>query len=110
MRLTSLTTFASKGTNMQPLPIYSLATEKQIVEPVGGWQEHTIYLVRVASFPTNPVHEAYFKVGFIFNGKVGGYSEVWNNSYESPIPFHAIHYLYPLKRLHTDGEHVEQLT
>lgn len=84
--------------------------ERTIIAPEGGWKAHTLYRVLVAHNKSNPIHYAYFKVGFL-NGKVvdgkptpGGYSEVWENNYDHAAPIGRVHFMRPIKELHTDED------
>jgi hypothetical protein len=75
--------------------------ERTIIAPEGGWQPHTLYLAEVAMNTRNPIHEAYFHTGFLDpKGNPAGYSVSWSNTSEE-TGFGALHYLRPIKVLHT---------
>ena len=61
--------------------------------------------VRVGHNRENPVHDAYFQVGFLNDdGSPGGYSEVWCNTYDRSYELSEMHYLYPVRLLHTETD------
>lgn len=80
--------------------------ERTIIAPEGGWKAHTLYRVLVSFNTGNPLHYAYFKVGFLNGegGGPGGYSEVWENCYDRAHPIREIHFMRPIKELHTDED------
>ena len=74
--------------------------QRTIIAPEQGWVAHTLYLVHVAYHSGNPIHEAYFKVGFLHsNGDPAGYSEVWNNNYDGSQSFGRVHFIEVIKEL-----------
>ena len=72
------------------------------VPPRRGWEENTLYLVRVSWDRGNPIHEAYLKVGFLEKGCFGGYCKIWDNDYEEGMDAGEVFYLKALKKLHTE--------
>lgn len=79
-----------------------LPTEKGIFPPEGGWKPHTLYLVDVSFASNNPIHEAYFEVGFVNDdGSLGGYCEVWCNNYDNAYRPGKVFYMRPVRELHT---------
>ncbi len=51
--------------------------EKTILEPQGGWQEDTYYVVLVAHNKNNPIHRSILYLGFLNGSKgplSGGYT------------------------------------
>ncbi len=85
-------------------PVGQLPPKTQtIIPPKDGWKAHTYYQVRVAHNPHNPVHEAVFAVGFLNeDGRPGGYSLIWNSTYDSPEPCEHVHYLGVVMELFTE--------
>lgn len=76
--------------------------ESKVIPPEEGWKENTCYLVDVSYSQDNPVHRAIFIVGFIDKPNIpGGYSKIWSNTYEVPIPYGGVHYLEVIKELCT---------
>ena len=55
------------------------------VAPPGGWKERTYYVVNVSFSPSNPEHRAILYTGFWDKkmNKPGGYSNLFQGSYES---------------------------
>lgn len=91
--------------NLKPREIHSLAPNREIFAPDNGWVADTLYLVRVAHNRSNPVHDAYLQVGFLNDdGTPGSYTEVWCNTYDIAHELRHVHYLFPVRRLHTKGE------
>lgn len=88
----------------KPLPI--LPALKTIIVPDGGWKSHTLYLVEVAFNKNNPIHEAYFMVGFVDEDskQPGNYTELWSNSYDGPQQLSKVYYMKTIKELHTEEE------
>ena len=76
---------------------------KQIIPPVEGWEEHTLYLVEVAFNDQNPVHLAFLEIGFLNgpDGGPGGYCEIWCNNYGSAGSLADAHFLRVVKKLHS---------
>lgn len=75
--------------------------ERTIIAPEGGWKPDTLYLARVSMNSRNPIHESYFHTGFLDdNGNPAGYSVSWSYTSEE-TGFYHLHYLQPLKVLHT---------
>ena len=90
----------------QENPNVQFVKESQIIPPEGGWIEHTLYLVEVSTGPNNPVHEAYFMVGFLNDaGKgwhsFGGYTRL---SSQDGSSYERCHYIKALKVLHTQQQ------
>lgn len=55
--------------------------KRTVIPPVGGWKEHTLYLVRVSYRDSNPIHHALFLSGFLNNkGEPAGYNYVFQIS------------------------------
>jgi len=53
-------------------------------KPEGGWKPNTIYLVKVAWNPNNPIHSAIFYSGFLDDkGMPGTYSCLLTPNYEA---------------------------
>jgi hypothetical protein len=78
--------------------------ERTIETPPGGWKANTIYVVKVAFKPTNPIHTALLHVGFLDDkGRPAGYSEIWRGNYERPIRFGSAHYLAVVQEVITLG-------
>lgn len=79
--------------------------ERQLIPLVGGWKNHTYYLVEVALFPSNLVHRAILGVGFVgINapvGEPGNYSEVWGTNYDSPQDVRTSWYVRAIRELCT---------
>lgn len=61
-----------------------LPCKQGVIPPTGGWKPRTYYSVRVAWNKSNPVHMAIFYSGFLNDpdGGPGGYSQIWNPSYD----------------------------
>lgn len=79
-----------------------LPKTKGIIAPEGGWKAHTLYLVEVSMHTGNPIHTACFHVGFLNeDGSPGAYSATWSGV-SDPINVGFVHYLKPLKELHTE--------
>lgn len=75
--------------------------ERTIIAPEGGWQPHTLYLVEVSMRRSNPIHESYFHTGFLdCRGNPAGYSYSWSNASDE-VGFSMLHYLRPIRALHT---------
>ena len=71
-----------------------LPPRKAIIGPKEGWKEKTYYLVKTAFNASNPIHESIFYSGFLDDdNKPAGCSQVWNPSYDHPIPSDEIYYL-----------------
>lgn len=82
-----------------------MAEAKEIISLNHGWKEGALYLVDVSYNRSNPVHKAFFHVGFVNDdGTPGNYSEIWMNGYDHAEPFGAAFYLRALKVLHHEED------
>ena len=79
--------------------------ENKIIPPRKGWEQDTLYLVRVSWCKSNPLHLAYLHVGFLHeDGSFASYCNVWCNNYGNEEPARKAYYLQALKKLHTMPE------
>jgi len=75
--------------------------------PPGGWKENTYYLVEVSYQASNPVHLAILGVDWLDKYRENypcHYSQIWNTTYDRPIPFENAYYLKVLRELVTFDE------
>jgi hypothetical protein len=76
--------------------------EKGIHLPEGGWEERSYYVVDVSFHYGNPIHRSIFYTGFL-NGKdggPGGYNQVMNPTYDSPVVgIDKVHHMKVLRKI-----------
>lgn len=60
-----------------------------------GLDERAIYLVEVKCSPSNSRHKSILFTGF----KNGSYCEVYNNTYDAPIPLNKLHSIKIVKKV-----------
>jgi hypothetical protein len=84
-------------------PSVRFSKEGKRIPLEGGWKEHTLYLVEASTGPNDPIHEAYFMVGFLNAtpkwGVFGSYTCLINC--QDGSPYTDWYYLKALKALHT---------
>lgn len=77
-------------------------TKREITPPPEGWEEKALYLVLVSYGQGNPAHLAYLQVGYLDrNGRPGGATAIWLNSYDEPALVSEAYHLQVLKKLHS---------
>lgn len=76
-------------------------TKREVIPPDEGWKSGALYLVLVSYGVGNPIHEAFFQVGYLTRGaKPGGNSYIWLNSYDEANWVGEAYYLRAVKKLH----------
>jgi hypothetical protein len=77
--------------------------ERGIFAPVGGWIEHSYYVVELSVTRNNPVWQCLLYTGFLGTyGEPGGYSGFithGGSDGDSAIDYDRVHYLKPLFHL-----------
>jgi hypothetical protein len=74
------------------------------IPPTNGWEENTVYWVKVSFSKHNPIHKAIFFSGFLTPKREPGvYNTLFNPSYgRNHVEYHNIHYLEVVKILDID--------
>lgn len=67
------------------------------------WEAGHVYIVDVSYRAGNPIHRAILHAGFVKEGKLGAYSQVWCNTYEEPHSVGCCRYL----KVISDLGHIE---
>lgn len=69
--------------------------QRTIIPPEGGWKSEAYYEVIVAFNRRNICHQSILYTGFLEDGEHGGYSSIWNPTYEDamPVPVSSAHYI-----------------
>lgn len=88
--------------HIKPVELWQRVVDPKLVYPSDGWANRSLYLVRISHNPYNPVYEAFFWTGFVQNGVPGGYNRVFHYAHDRIYEFHELHYIYPMKLLHTE--------
>ncbi len=82
--------------------------ERTLIPPDAGWEDRTYYVVEVAFSKSNPIHRSILYLGFgaerpDWVALGGGYTTLFNGSYESTQPPTLLHFLKVIAKIPNIG-------
>ena len=81
---------------------------QEIIEPQGGWEPSTWYVVDVSYREGNPIHKSLFFTGFLNKGRPHGYNQLIPMSgpdfNDGPADIDSVKYMKGLRRLISESE------